>query len=61
MKIGEDTSQIINDKVENKKLKDKKEVEVKKIEVNLDSKMETIGNLVHDSVIVSDDKACEFC
>ncbi|KAF3614273.1 hypothetical protein FXO38_32546 [Capsicum annuum] len=47
--LGEDTSQIINDKVENKKLKDKKEVEVKKIEVNLDSKMETIGNLVHDS------------
>lgn len=41
---------------ENKKLTAKKEVEVQEALAALNSKLEIIGNLVHDSVPVSDDE-----
>ncbi|PHU06648.1 hypothetical protein BC332_23137 [Capsicum chinense] len=55
--LGEDTSQIKNDKAEKKKIIEKKKADVKEIEADLGSKLETIGNLVHDSVPVSNDEA----
>ncbi|PHT29680.1 Serine--tRNA ligase [Capsicum baccatum] len=42
---------------EKNKIIKKKKADVKEIKANLDSKLETIGNLVHDSVPFSDDEA----
>ncbi|PHU06646.1 hypothetical protein BC332_23135 [Capsicum chinense] len=41
---------------EKKKIIEKKKADVKEIKANLDSKLETIGNIVHNSVPVSDDE-----
>ena len=47
---------------ENKQLIVEKEAEVQEARVVLYSKLEIIGNLVHDSVPVSNDEVCmKFC
>ncbi|KAM0950001.1 putative serine--tRNA ligase [Dioscorea sansibarensis] len=53
----EDATEMINNTNENKKLTVEKEIEVQQAKAALDSKLETIGNLVHDSVPVSNDEA----
>ncbi|XP_009784692.1 serine--tRNA ligase-like [Nicotiana tabacum] len=54
---GEDASHKIKDTEENKQLTAKKEAEVQEARAALYSKLEIIGNLVHDSVPVSNDEA----
>lgn len=54
---GEDASQKIKDTAENKQLTAKKEAEVQEARAALYSKLDIIGNLVHDSVPVSNDEA----
>ncbi|XP_038892840.1 serine--tRNA ligase isoform X2 [Benincasa hispida] len=54
---GEDASEKIKDTEENKKLSAEKDVEAKDVLKKLNSKLEIIGNLVHDSVPVSNDEA----
>ncbi|XP_022145958.1 serine--tRNA ligase [Momordica charantia] len=54
---GEDASEKIKDTEENKKLSAEKDVEAKDVLKQLNSKLEIIGNLVHDSVPVSNDEA----
>ncbi|KGN49564.1 serine--tRNA ligase [Cucumis sativus] len=54
---GEDASERIKDTEENKKLSAEKDVEAKDVLKKLNSKLEIIGNLVHDSVPVSNDEA----
>ncbi|PHU10100.1 Serine--tRNA ligase [Capsicum chinense] len=65
---SKDASQTIEEKAENEErlkkkkavheeLKAKKNVEVQEVRAALYSKLEIIGNLVHDSVPVSDDEA----
>lgn len=56
MKAGEDASEKIKDTEENKKLSAEKDVEAKDVLKQLNSKLEIIGNLVHDSVPVSNDE-----
>lgn len=56
MQAKEDATEMINSTNENKKLTAKKEIEVQEAKAVLDSKLETIGNLVHDSVPVSNDE-----
>ncbi|OIW07121.1 hypothetical protein TanjilG_10094 [Lupinus angustifolius] len=54
---GEDASKLIGESEETKKLIAQKEVEVRETFTLLNSKLETIGNLVHHSVPISDDEA----
>ncbi|KAH0672195.1 hypothetical protein KY284_023282 [Solanum tuberosum] len=54
---GEDASQNIKDTANNKQQIEKKEAEVQEVRAALYSKMEIIGNLVHDSVPISNDEA----
>lgn len=71
IKKSKDASQTIEEKAENEErlkkkkavheeLKAKKNVEVQEVRAALYSKLEIIGNLVHDSVPVSDDEVCGF-
>ncbi|KAJ0974163.1 hypothetical protein J5N97_016128 [Dioscorea zingiberensis] len=53
----EDATEMIKSTNENKKLSAEKEIEVQEAKALLDSKLEKIGNLVHDSVPVSNDEA----
>ncbi|KAJ0974201.1 hypothetical protein J5N97_016166 [Dioscorea zingiberensis] len=53
----EDATEMIKSTNENKKLSAEKEIEVQEAKAVLDSKLEKIGNLVHDSVPVSNDEA----
>ncbi|KAK6915561.1 Aminoacyl-tRNA synthetase, class II (G/ P/ S/T) [Dillenia turbinata] len=54
---GEDATQMIKNTDENKKLTTDKEKEVQEARAALYKKLETIGNLVHDSVPVHNDEA----
>ncbi|XP_062144854.1 serine--tRNA ligase [Alnus glutinosa] len=54
---GEDTSEMIKNTEDNKKSAAEKEAEVREVLKQLNAKLEIIGNLVHDSVPVSDDEA----
>ncbi|XP_057501445.1 serine--tRNA ligase [Actinidia eriantha] len=54
---GEDASAMIKSTEENKQLTVEKEVEVQEARAALYAKLEIIGNLVHDSVPVSNDEA----
>ncbi|RYR04811.1 hypothetical protein Ahy_B06g084586 isoform C [Arachis hypogaea] len=56
-RAGEDATNIITQSEETKKLIADKELEVRDTFKLLNSKLESIGNLVHDSVPVSDDEA----
>ncbi|RYR54274.1 hypothetical protein Ahy_A06g029536 isoform C [Arachis hypogaea] len=56
-RAGEDASNIITQSEETKKLIADKELEVRDTFKLLNSKLESIGNLVHDSVPVSNDEA----
>uniref|UniRef100_A0A5B7BBX8 serine--tRNA ligase n=1 Tax=Davidia involucrata TaxID=16924 RepID=A0A5B7BBX8_DAVIN len=54
---GDDASEMIKNTEENKQLTANKEAEVQEARATLYSKLEIIGNLVHDSVPVSKDEA----
>ncbi|KAK9293146.1 hypothetical protein L1049_021132 [Liquidambar formosana] len=54
--VGEDASEKIKNTEENKQLTAKKEAEVQEARAALYVRLETIGNLVHDSVPVSKDE-----
>ncbi|THU64354.1 hypothetical protein C4D60_Mb01t25610 [Musa balbisiana] len=54
---GKDATEVISSTEETKKLIAAKELEVQEAKATLDSKLETIGNLIHDSVPVSNDEA----
>ncbi|KAJ7973373.1 serine--tRNA ligase-like [Quillaja saponaria] len=54
---GEDATGVISETDQTRKLIAEKEVEVKEAQNQLNSKLETIGNLVHDSVPISVDEA----
>ncbi|KAK4753210.1 hypothetical protein SAY87_022008 [Trapa incisa] len=54
---GGDASEMIASTNENKKLTAEKEVEVRDAWKALESRLEIVGNLVHDSVPISDDEA----
>ncbi|XP_043725388.1 serine--tRNA ligase-like [Telopea speciosissima] len=54
---GEDATEMIKSTDENKQLTAKKEAEVQDARTALYSRLETVGNLVHDSVPVSNDEA----
>ncbi|XP_008246480.1 PREDICTED: serine--tRNA ligase [Prunus mume] len=53
---GEDATDVIKDTEENKRLAAEKELEVREALTQLNSKLEVIGNLVHDSVPISNDE-----
>lgn len=55
---GEDASELINSTEEIKQLTAEKEIEVQEARAALYSKLEIIGNLVHDSVPISNDEVC---
>ena len=55
-----DASSKIKDTEENKQLTAKKVAEVAEAKTALDSRLEIIGNLVHDSVPVSNDEVYKF-
>lgn len=52
---------MIKNTEDNKRLGAEKDVEVKEALERLNSKLESIGNLVHDSVPVSDDEVNFGC
>ncbi|CAO2826595.1 unnamed protein product [Amaranthus hypochondriacus] len=54
---GEDASEMIKSTEENKKSSAEKEVEAQEVKASLYAKLELIGNLIHDTVPVSDDEA----
>ncbi|PNX80670.1 seryl-tRNA ligase, partial [Trifolium pratense] len=54
---GEDATKLIADSEETKKKIAEKEVEAKETLSLLNTKLETIGNLIHDSVRVDNDEA----
>ncbi|PKI74074.1 hypothetical protein CRG98_005552, partial [Punica granatum] len=54
---GGDATEMIASTNENKRLAAEKEVEVRDAWTQLKSRLETVGNLVHDSVPISDDEA----
>ncbi|KAG4395510.1 hypothetical protein AAZX31_20G219500 [Glycine max] len=56
-RAGEDATKFISESEETKKSIGEKEVEVRETLNLLNSKLETIGNLVHDSVPISQDEA----
>ncbi|XP_048432847.1 serine--tRNA ligase [Pyrus x bretschneideri] len=53
---GEDATEVIKDTEDNKRLAAEKEVEVREALTQLNSKLEIVGNLVHDSVPISKDE-----
>ncbi|KAK1263150.1 hypothetical protein QJS04_geneDACA009431 [Acorus gramineus] len=53
----EDASKMIESTEENKRLTAEKVVEVQNAKAELEAKLDKIGNLVHDSVPISDDEA----
>lgn len=59
-KAGKDTTEMIKNTEENKKSAAEREAEVQEVLKQLNSKLETIGNLVHDSVPVSNDEVNDF-
>lgn len=59
-KAGEDTAEMIKDTEENKKSAAEGEVKVREVLKHLNSKLETIGNLVHDSVPISNDEVYDL-
>ncbi|WOL15277.1 serine--tRNA ligase [Canna indica] len=54
---GKDATEVISSTEETKKLIAAKELEVQEAKATLDAKLETIGNLIHDTVPVSNDEA----
>ncbi|KAL6008400.1 hypothetical protein ACLOJK_033909 [Asimina triloba] len=54
---GEDATEMIKSTDENKQLAAAKELEVLDAKATLYAKLETVGNLVHDAVPISDDEA----
>ncbi|XP_058073980.1 serine--tRNA ligase [Magnolia sinica] len=54
---GEDATEMIKNTDDNKQLTASKEIEVQEARAVLYSKLETVGNLVHDSVPISNDEA----
>lgn len=56
MQSGGDASEMIASTNENKRLTAEKEVEVRDAWTALKSRLEIVGNLVHDSVPISDDE-----
>lgn len=58
-KSGGDASEAIKSTEDNKRLMAEKEAEVKEARAALYAKLEIIGNLVHDSVPVSNDEVCK--
>uniref|UniRef100_A0A2P2JQ07 serine--tRNA ligase n=1 Tax=Rhizophora mucronata TaxID=61149 RepID=A0A2P2JQ07_RHIMU len=54
---GEDASEVIKSSEENRQSSAKKDAEVQETKAALYLKLGTVGNLVHDSVPVSDDEA----
>ncbi|URE33467.1 seryl-tRNA synthetase [Musa troglodytarum] len=54
---GKDATEVISSTEEARRLIAAKELEVIQAKATLDSKLETIGNLIHDSVPVSNDEA----
>ncbi|XP_042383791.1 serine--tRNA ligase-like [Zingiber officinale] len=54
---GKDATEVISSTEETKKLIAAKELEVQEAKSTLDLKLESIGNLIHDSVPVSNDEA----
>ncbi|KAE9462670.1 hypothetical protein C3L33_05426, partial [Rhododendron williamsianum] len=54
---GKDASELIKSSDEKKQLTAEKEIEVQEAQAALSSKLELIGNLVHDSVPISNDEA----
>ncbi|EEF47994.1 seryl-tRNA synthetase, putative [Ricinus communis] len=54
---GEDATEMIKDTNENKRLTAEKEAQVQEAALALNKKLEEVGNLVHDSVPVSNDEA----
>ena len=55
-------TQAIKNTEENKRLIAEKDAEVEEARVAMNAKLEIIGNLVHDSVPVSNDEVCkDFC
>lgn len=59
-KAGEDTSAMIKNTEDNKKSAAEKEAEVRELLKQLNSKLEVIGNFVHDSVPVSNDEVYDL-
>ena len=57
-KWGGDASEMIKNTEDNKQLTATKEAEVQEARAALYSRLEVIGNLVHDSVPVSNDEVC---
>lgn len=55
---GKDASELIKSSDEKKQLNAEKEIEVQEAQAALSSKLELIGNLVHDSVPISKDEVC---
>lgn len=53
---GQDASEFIKKTDEIKQISADKEVEVKEAWAALKSKLEIVGNLIHDSVPISDDE-----
>lgn len=61
-KKGGDASELIKSTEENKRLTEEKGAEAKETLVSLNAKLQIIGNLVHDSVPISNDEVCDsFC
>lgn len=58
MQKKEDASALIQSTEEIKKRLAAKETEVQEAKGTLDAKLVTIGNIVHESVPVSDDEVC---
>lgn len=54
---GEDASDMIRSTEENKKSSAEKEAEVQEVKAALYAKLELVGNLIHDSVPISNDEA----
>lgn len=59
-KAGEDTAEMIKNTEDNKKAAAEKEAEVQEVLKQLNSKLDIIGNLVHDSVPVSNDEVYDL-
>lgn len=55
-KSGEDASGMISATEDNRKLIAQKEVEVQEAKIAVDARWGNVGNLVHDSVPVSNDE-----
>ena len=55
-KAGEDATEMIKTTEENRRSAAEKEAEVREVLQNLNSKLLLIGNIVHDSVPISDDE-----